>query len=154
MDFPIPATITEAPVLSYDPYAEIVYNSSTSYPYNVEPTKITADKVSTVVRNERVRSERVVKLNGQIDNVREYLIENYEEMGEEHASAIANLLDIELSKTVEVKFDVTIKATISLPIGQDFSDLSEYDFDVEISSNESDYEIEDFDADIESMYER
>jgi hypothetical protein len=56
-------------------------------------------------------------------------------------------------KTVEVVFDVTIRATISVPVNKDVSDLSVYDFDIEISSNESDYEIEESEADINSIDE-
>jgi hypothetical protein len=34
------------------------------------------------------------------------------------------------------------------------SDISVYDFDVEISSNENEYDIEEYDADIDSIDER
>jgi hypothetical protein len=61
---------------------------------------------------------------------------------------------MDLSKTVDVEFNVTIKATISIPVNEDVSDLSVYDFDVEISSNESRYEVDEYDADIDSIDER
>jgi hypothetical protein len=61
---------------------------------------------------------------------------------------------MDLSKEVEVEFNVTIKATVSMPINEDVSDLSIYDFNVTIESNESNYEILDFDADIDSIDER
>ena len=63
-------------------------------------------------------------------------------------------MGIDLSKTVDVEFNVTIKATITIPVNEEVSDLSTYDFDVEISSNNNDYEIEEFDADIDSIDER
>jgi hypothetical protein len=87
------------------------------------------------------------------DKVKDYLVENYEEIGSEHADEIARLLGIDLHKTVEVVFDVTIRATITVPMDKDVSDLSVYDFDIEISSNESDYEIEESEADINSIDE-
>jgi hypothetical protein len=59
-----------------------------------------------------------------------------------------------LSKEVEVEFNVTIKATVSIPVNEDASDLSVYDFDITIESNESKYEIQEFDADIDSIDER
>jgi hypothetical protein len=88
------------------------------------------------------------------DKLKDYLVENFDEIGEEHATEIANILSIDLSKTVDVEFNVTIKATISIPVNEDVSDLSVYDFDIEISSNESKYEIEESDADIDSIDER
>ena len=87
------------------------------------------------------------------DKLKDYLVENFDEIGEEHATEIANIFGIELSKTVEVVFDVTIRATVSIPVNEDVSDLSVYDFDIEISSNESDYEIEESEADINSIDE-
>ena len=48
---------------------------------------------------------------------------------------------------------VTIKATITIPMDKDVSDLSVYDFDITIESNESDYEFEEFEADIDSIRE-
>jgi hypothetical protein len=88
------------------------------------------------------------------DKLKDYLVENFDEIGEEHATEIANILSIDLSKEVEVEFNVTIKATISIPVNEDVSDLSVYDFDIEISSNESKYEIQESDADIDSIDER
>jgi hypothetical protein len=88
------------------------------------------------------------------DKLKDYLVENFDEIGEEHANEIANILGIELSKSVDVEFNVTIKATITIPVNEDVSDLSVYDFDIEISSNESRYEIEESDADIDSIDER
>ena len=85
------------------------------------------------------------------DKLKEYLVENFEDIGEEHANEIANFFGIELSKTIEVVFDVTIRATISVPVDKDVDDLSAYDFDIEITSNEAEYEIEESDADIDSI---
>jgi len=59
-----------------------------------------------------------------------------------------------LSKEVEVEFTVTIKATISMPVNEEVSDLSVYDFDITLESNESKYEVQEFDADIDSIDER
>jgi hypothetical protein len=153
VDYPIPATVTDAkPELSYDPYATIIYNAGASYFSPEQPEKITADKITTLVRNERNATLRVSRYEDCVDKTKDYLIENYEELGD-HADEIAKLLNIDLSKTIEVSFSVNITATISLPVGKDFSDLSEYDFDIELNSNESDIEVENYDVDIERMRE-
>jgi hypothetical protein len=41
-----------------------------------------------------------------------------------------------------------------MPVNEDVSDLSIYDFDITIESNESKYEILESDADIDSIDER
>lgn len=154
MDYPIPATITDAtPELVYDPYATIVYNASDSYYSTAKPETITADRITTIARSERNATRRVATYETNVDKVRDYLIENYDEL-EDHADEIARLLNIDLSQEVEVTFDVTIKATISIPVGKTVFDLSTYDFDVELSSNESDYDVQDYDANINSIDER
>lgn len=154
VDFPIPATLTEYKP-EYDPNAKIVikkgYYYSTSS--NAELIEVNADDVSRTYW----RLDAVTETNGRYsraeDKVKEYLIDNFDEIGEEHANEIARLMGIDLSKTVEVVFDVTIRATVTVPMDKDVSDLSVYDFDIEISSNESDYEIEESEADIDSIRE-
>lgn len=153
VEFPIPATITEAPELAYDPYATIVYNASDSYYSGIKPETISADRITTIARSERNSTRRVATYETCVDKVRDYLVENYGELNE-HADEIARLLNIDLSEEVEVTFDVTIKATISIPVGQTASDLSTYDFDVELVSNDSDYDVQDYDVDINSIDER
>lgn len=158
MDFPTPAVVTEiaptAPELTYDPYATIVYNADPQPYYNVKPEVIDASKVTSAIRNDRIRGEQIVKMNGRVNDVREYLITYYEEIGEEYADKIAELLEIDLSTELEVEIAVSIKATISVPVGTTAYDLSTYDFDVELTCNERDYEIQDYDADVESIVER
>jgi hypothetical protein len=142
----------EAPeLLVFDPYATIVYNANPSFYGDVMPTKVDAAAITSQYRNANIWRERSTKNETNINKVRDYLIENYDEVGEEHAKEIAELLGIDLSTTLEVEFAVTIKATIAVPVGTTAYDLSTYDFDVELSTNEREYDIEDFDADIESI---
>ena len=153
--FGIPATITEYKP-EYDPNAKIVikkgYYYSTSS--NAELEEVKADDVSRTYWQKDALKETNDRNSRAFDKVKDYLVENFDEIGEEHATEIANILGIELSKTIDVEFDVRIKATISIPVNEDVSDLSVYDFDIEISSNESKYEIEEYDADIDSIDER
>ena len=157
--FGTPATITPmseqvAVTPAYDPKATILvrkgyyYGSPSDAKYDLE----NADDISrTYWRVDALQSTNSSNSRAQ-DKLKEYLVENYDEIGEEHATEIANIFGIDLSKTVDVEFSVTIKATISVPMNTDVSDLSVYDFDVEISSSE--YEIDEYDADIDSIDER
>ena len=168
VDFPIPASVTEytgrpnaeailesvAPV--YDPKATILvrkgyyYGSPSDARYDLE----NADDISRTYWQKDALQETNNRNSRAQDKLKDYLVENFDEIGEEHATEIANIFSIDLSKEVEVEFNVTIKATVSIPVNEDVSDLSIYDFDVEISSNESKYEIQEFDADIDSIDER
>ena len=140
----------------YDPKATLIvrkgyyYGTPSDSKFEVE----NADDISRTYWRLDALQETNNRNSRAYDKVKEYLVENYDEIGEEHATEIANILGIDLSKTVDVEFTVTIKASISIPVNKDVSDLSTYDFDVEISSNESEYEIEEFDADIDSIDER
>jgi hypothetical protein len=120
-------------------------------PANIEYAEVNADDISRTYWRVDALKETNDRNSRTVDSVKEYLVENYEDIGEEHATEIANILGIDLSKTVEVVFDVTIRATISVPVGKDVDDLSVYDFDIEITSNESEYEIEESEADIDSI---
>ena len=143
-----------APV--YNPKATIVvrkgyyYGTPSDSKFEVE----NADDISrTYWRVDALQSTNSSNSRAQ-DKLKDYLVENFDEIGEEHATEIANIFGIDLSKTVDVEFSVTIKATISVPMNTDVSDLSVYDFDVEICSNESRYEVDEYDADIDSIDER
>ena len=160
MDFPIPGSIapmTEQVTLtpSYDPNAEMLIKKGYYYgtPANVEYATVTADDISRTYWKADALKETNDRNSRAQDKVKDYLVENYEEIGSEHSDEIARLLGIDLHKTVEVIFDVTIRATITVPMDKDVEDLSVYDFDIEISSNESDYEIEESEADIDSIRE-
>ena len=123
-------------------------------PANAEYATVTADDISRTYWRVDALKETNDRNSRAQDKVQEYLVDNYDEIGEEHANEIATILGIDLHKIVDVIFDVTIKASISIPMNKDVDDLSVYDFDIEISSNESKYEILESDADIDSIDER
>ena len=172
VDFPIPATVTQMPESNatfvkelveagelkplYDPKATIVVRKGYYYgtPSDSKFDLENADDISRTYWRLDALKETNDRNSRAQDKLKEYLVENFDEIGEEHATEIANIFGIELSKEVEVEFNVTIKATVTIPVNEDVSDLSVYDFDIEISSNESKYEIEEFDADIDSIDER
>jgi hypothetical protein len=149
---------TSAPTFGaelYDANKTLVIKKGYYYasPANLEYAEVNADDVSRTYWKADALKETNDRNSRAQDKVKDYLVENYEEIGEEHANEIARLLGIDLHKTVEVIFDVTIRATITVPMDKDVEDLSVYDFDIEISSNESDYEIEESEADIDSIRE-
>ena len=172
MDYPIPATVTQMPESNatfvkemveagelkplYDPKATIVVRKGYYYgtPSDSKFDLENADDISRTYWRLDALQETNNRNSRAQDKVKDYLVENYDEIGEEHATEIANILGIDLSKEVEVEFTVTIKATISMPVNEDVSDLSVYDFDITLESNESKYEVQEFDADIDSIDER
>ena len=172
MDFPIPATITPMPETNatfvkelveagdvkplYDPKATILVRKGYYYgtPSDSKFDLENADDISRTYWRLDALQETNNRNSRAQDKVKDYLVENYDEIGEEHATEIANILGIDLSKEVEVEFTVTIKATISMPVNEDVSDLSVYDFDITLESNESKYEVQEFDADIDSIDEK
>ena len=158
--FGTPATITPmteqvAITPAYDPKATILVRKGYYYgtPSDSKFELENADDISRTYWRLDALQETNNRNSRALDKVKDYLVENFDEIGEEHANGIAEILGIELSKVVEVVFDVTIRATISIPVNEDVSDLSVYDFDITIESNESDYEIEESEADINSIDE-
>jgi hypothetical protein len=156
--FGIPATITPmteqvAVTPAYDPKATILVRKGYYYgtPSDSKFDLENADDISRTYWRLDALQETNNRNSRAQDKLKDYLVENFDEIGEEHATEIANIFGIDLSKTIEVVFDVTIRATISVPVGKDVDDLSVYDFDIEISSNESEYEIEESEADIDSI---
>jgi len=161
VDYPIPASVTpmsEQVSLTplYDPKATILVRKGYYYgtPSDTKFELENADDISRTYWRLDALKETNDRNSRAHDKVKEYLVENFDEIGEEHATEIANILSIDLSKTIDVEFNVTIKATISIPVNEDVSDLSVYDFDITIESNESKYEIEEYDSDIDSIDEK
>ena len=172
VDFPIPATVTQMPESNatfvkelveagelkplYDPKATIVVRKGYYYgtPSDSKFDLENADDISRTYWRLDAVQETNNRNSRAHDKIKDYLVDNFDEIGEEHANEIATILGIDLSKEVEVEFNVTIKATISMPVNEDVSDLSVYDFDITLESNESKYEVQEFDADIDSIDER
>lgn len=151
MDYPISATIKD--VLVYDKQATIVLNKNPDYYSEQKLSQHTATELSRVVRDSERHERNSVMAQGKINFAEDYIKENHESLGQEHVKALADLLGFDLFNTIEVTFQVEITANVTVPLDKKFSDLSEYDFDITIESNESDYEIDDFEATIEGMRE-
>jgi hypothetical protein len=138
--------------LIYNPEATIVLNDLPDVYFEKRLHQRTAGEISRLWRDSERYQKSSQDLTAKIDFAGQYLKENYEEL-EEHADEIAKILGITLTNEVEFEMTVSITGTITLPMGKDFSDLSEWDFDISLDCNDSDYELENYDATIDRMRE-
>lgn len=94
-----------------------------------------------------MRSATTRRLNEFIGTVTEFIKDNLDSgASSSDLKELANELDIELTKTIEVEMTVKYYATLTVPMDYDTDSLSESDFDVEISFNSNEDDIE-FDTD-------
>ena len=136
-------TVTDEPI--YNPYDKVIINVHQPYYSGVTPKVLEAHEVTSLYSNKAILASRNTKLEGRIDNVRDYLIENYDVL-DEHADEIARLLDIELTNEVTVDVNVTFSVTMTLPVGIEADSVEGHDFNFDITSENSDYEIQDYDT--------
>jgi hypothetical protein len=137
--------VTPAPEYLYDPYAKIVVNTHQPVYSGVTPQVLEAHEVTSLFNNRELQSKNISKYRTQVENVREYLVENYDDL-ESHADEIARLLDIELTNEVTVDVNVTFSVTMTLPIGIEADSVDGHDFSFHVESQNSDYEIADYDS--------
>mgnify|MGYP006268665293 CR=1 FL=1 len=115
-------TETTENTIEYVPTATITVNTANSR-YDVPvPVVLTADEVSQKYRDHNAIIQREATKIRNLDKVQEYLLENYDDL-ESHADKIAEILDIELTKTVTVRATVEFELDITLAVGQEVSDV-------------------------------
>lgn len=136
----------------YDPEATLIINQLPDVYAEKRLAKYNARELSRFYRDSERYQKSAEDLEAKIRFAERYLKENYEDL-ELHADELAEILGITLTNEVEFEMTVTITGTITLPMGKSFDDLSEYDFDVELSCNEMDYELDHYDVDIERIRE-
>lgn len=112
----------ENETIKYDSTAILIINESDSVYDEAKPKVITAQDVSTSMRSMKRTSKELMELKGKVDTVRNYLLENYEELGE-HAQEIADLLDLELTKDVSVTVTVEFEVQLSVKPDEDMDDI-------------------------------
>lgn len=137
--------VLTTPELTYDPYAKIVVNTHQPVYSGVTPVILEAHQVTSLKNNESRITQRLSKLDSQIESVREYLVENYDEL-EEHADEIARILGIQLTNEVVIDVNVTFSVTMTLPIGIEADSVDGSDFSFSLESENSDYEVQDYDS--------
>ena len=137
--------ITTLDTLVFDPQASIVIEESTG------TRSLSAYEVQQAVSRVGHYRTTVNNLEAGISQVKDYLIENYEDLGD-HAKEIAEFLGIELTREVSVDIHVTVTATLTIPADKDVSDLS-YDLEFSLESTDSDVELEEYDINIDRVRE-
>ena len=83
----------------------------------------------------RERQERISYRKGQVDQVEEYIRENWDDLGD-HGQAIADLLEIALTSTKT--FDFEVRVTVEVEANSPAFDWSGFDgseIDLDISAN-------------------
>lgn len=148
MDYPTQATVNDSIV--YDADATIVINEAKTYWGEVVPKVLRANEISHTYRQHDAIIQREHKKLENLDKVKEYLIENVDELGD-HATEIAKILELDLDSYVDVTLNITATLTMCVPFGKSIEDLSEYDFDVDITCNDDDFEIESSDINVDRL---
>jgi hypothetical protein len=145
--------VTPTPEVSYDPYAKIVINKKPDYFSTGDFVEMTGYELSSIVRNETIYRTESVKRANAINDVEGYLVENYDDL-ESHADAIADLLGLSLTKTVEIEVNVTFTITAELKAGTDVDTIDEYNLEFTVDSTTDDFEISDYSSDVIYSRER
>ena len=139
--------VTPTPEVSYDPYAKIVVNKKPDYFSTGEFVEMSAYELSSIVRNETIIRTENAKRASVISDVREYLIENYDDL-ESHADSIADILGVELTKIVELQVNVSFTITAEIKAGADVDSIDSYNLEFTVDSTTDDFEITDYDSDV------
>ena len=110
---------------TYNPNLLVTYKVIRGY----SDAEYATDKVSSIewdLHNSRTNSKTVQVLNSKIDTVKDIITEAYADSeDQETLRAIAEALDIELTRTVEWSATIEVSGTIELDL------LAGYDTDVE-----------------------
>lgn len=109
--------------IKYDLTATIVYNESDE-PWSEEPKPkvISAQDISSMGRRVKALERQVTDYKLKIGQVKEYLLEAYDDLGE-HAQEVADWLDIELVKDVTVTVTVEFEVSLSVKPDEDLDDI-------------------------------
>lgn len=137
---------TEVAPLVYDPHAIINISDWSSYPAKVVAK--TASDLSSDQRSLGGYRKSYAILDGQKDKLRDYLFAWVEEDGtvDERVTDIAEIFDIELTRTVTITARVDFEFTVELEIGEEV-DTDWFNF--EVSSNK--YDPDCYSADVYSI---
>jgi RNA recognition motif-containing protein len=117
------------------------YNTIESLKRQLEASKSTAEF-------------RRVRLEDFIAKTRDFIVTGLSnEVGEDELKDLADKLDIELTKEIEVTFRVEVTATVTVPIDFDEDDITDADFDitVEYSGTHDDVECDNIDHEVNNF---
>lgn len=132
-DTPYGATVTPAVPESYNANLLVTYKVIRGY----SDAEYATNKVSSIewdLHNGRESSKRVTEFNNKIDTVKEIISEAYEDSQDQDTlRAIAEALDIELTRRVEFTATVEVTGTVEIDL------LANYGTDVESEVTENLY---------------
>ena len=121
----------------------------TSTPATIEDLTAEIDRLNsqlnTMINNWEFAKTRFTEAQTKIDNVRGYIHDLYDMNGEidEDMKGVAELLDIPLTKTMDVCFTVEFTGTVEVPLGMDTDDLeSEIDFEYRAGYGDAEWDLE------------
>jgi hypothetical protein len=120
------STVTISPIPdTYNPNLLVTYKVIRGY----SDAEYATDKVSSIewdLHNSRTNSKTVQVLNSKIDTVKDIITEAYADSDDQETlRAIAEALDIELTRTVQWSASIEVSGTIELDL------LAGYDTDIE-----------------------
>ena len=138
-----PSTPTE-PTLAeqYDHWAPVVLELKGEF-----VSKTASDIEYTFKRADTYRSLNDT-MTTNIESVKEYLIENYDDLGH-HADELATLLDIELEREVTYSISMSATVTVTVKMGEDAEEL--ITDNLYVDSSDSNINIDDYNVD--TVYE-
>lgn len=83
---------------------------------------------------------RYNEYQNKITNLRQYLLDNANDMDEEHVEGIADIFSLTLEKDVNLVITVELNITATVPLG--YEDWYEFANDLDIDVTNPDYEVE------------
>jgi hypothetical protein len=100
----------------------------------------------------RVITEERQRRNNEVDELEKYLDEHWDDLSD-HAEEIAKIFPISMTKEVSLTIEVEFEVTVTVPRGYNVDDISEDDFDFEVSAY-GDVDIESSSANVQSVNNR
>ena len=107
-----------------------------------------------VAESKTTAEYRRQRLEEFISATRDFIITGLSnEVDEDDLKRLADKLDIELTKEIEVTFRVDVTATVTVPIDFNEDDITDADFDVsvEYSGNHDDVECDSIDSEVNNF---
>jgi len=137
--------------LVFDPSATIVIAdramefNDTNYGKSVE---MTAEDISNKLRSgylhNRNYEARTKQISSAISAIRDTAAETDNEELIEFLQELADILNITLTKSYRVALSFSAYAEVELPLGTDSDEITYDDFEIELSSSNSDVELRDW----------
>jgi len=132
---------TVSPAVDYNPDQLVTYKVIRGY----SDTEYATDKVRNIeweLHNSRQNSKAVLAIQNKIDSVKDIITESYADSDDQETlRAIAEALDIELTKEIQFTATIEVTGTISYNVLEDF-DLESEVSDIYAESSNGNIEID------------